>query len=135
MFYEKQYQELTLTRGYQSAVDNILHFGLGQNTKVDSVVVIWLDNFKQKMTDSLTEKMNPIVESSLSEVGALQSLNKVMKKYEDIPFVSEVNPNLTDYVVKKGIDGVFFYLAKQEAAIRQNPAKQTTALLKKVFGK
>ncbi len=48
---EMQYQELTLTRGYQSAVDNILHFGLGQNTKVDSVVVIWLDNSKQRLTD------------------------------------------------------------------------------------
>jgi len=48
---ERQYQELTLTRGYQSAVDNILHFGLGQNTKVDSIVVIWLDNSKQRMTD------------------------------------------------------------------------------------
>jgi len=91
--------------------------------------------FKLKMTESLKEKMNPIVENSLSEVGAIQSLNKVMKKYEDIPFVSEVNPNLTDYVVEKGIDGVFFYLAKQEASIRQDPAKQTTELLKKVFGK
>jgi hypothetical protein len=29
---------------------------------------------------------------------------------------------------------VFLYLAQEEAAIRQNPAKQTTALLKKVFG-
>ncbi|WP_099018927.1 DUF4197 domain-containing protein [Marinicella litoralis] len=90
--------------------------------------------FKQKMTARLTENMNPIVESSLAEVGALQSLNKVMDKYQDIPFVSSVNPNLTEYVVEKGIDGVFYYLAKQEAAIRQDPAKQTTELLKKVFG-
>ena len=91
--------------------------------------------FKQKMTASLSEKMNPIVESSMAEVGALKSLNKVMDKYKDIPFVSDVNPNLTDYVVGKGIDGVFYYLAEQEAAIRENPAKQTTELLKKVFGK
>jgi len=90
--------------------------------------------FKEKMTATLTENMNPIVESSLSEVGAIQALNKVMDKYQDIPFVSSVNPNLTEYVVEKGIDGVFHYLAEQEAAIRQNPAKQTTELLKKVFG-
>lgn len=90
--------------------------------------------FKQKMMGRLTENMSPIVESSLAEVGALQSLNKVMDKYQNIPFVSSVNPNLTEYVVEKGIDGVFFYLAEQEAAIRQDPAKQTTELLKKVFG-
>ena len=90
--------------------------------------------FKQKMTATLSEKMNPIIESSLAKVGAIQSLNKVMDKYQDIPFVSTVNPNLTEYVVEKGIDGIFYYLAEQEAAIRQDPAKQTTALLKKVFG-
>ncbi len=33
------------------------------------------------------------------------------------------------------MDGIFYYLAKEEAAIRENPAKQTTDLLKRVFGK
>ena len=90
--------------------------------------------FKEKMTSTLMEKMHPIVDSSLAEVGAIQSLNQVMDKYEDIPFVSSVKPNLTEYVVEKGIDGVFYYLAKQEASIRKDPVKQTTELLKKVFG-
>jgi hypothetical protein len=91
--------------------------------------------FKEKMTASLTEKMNPIVQESLSEVGAVQSLNKVMGKYENIPFVSDVKPDLTGYVVEKSLNGIFYYLAKQEADIRKNPLKQTTDLLKKVFGK
>ncbi len=91
--------------------------------------------FKEKMSASLTEKMNPIVEESLADVGAVQSLNKVMDKYDNIPFVSSVKPDLTGYVVEKGMDGIFYYLAQQEAQIRKNPLKQTTALLKKVFGK
>lgn len=91
--------------------------------------------FQEKMTPTLTEKMNPIVESSLANVGAVQSLDSVMSKYDSIPFVSSVKPDLTSYVVEKGMDGIFFYLAKQEAEIRKNPLKQTTNLLKKVFGK
>jgi len=91
--------------------------------------------FQQKMSPSLTEKMTPIVENSLAEVGAIKSLNTVMDKYENIPFVSEFTPDLTTYVVDKGMQGIFYYLAKQEAEIRKNPLKQTTALLKKVFGK
>ncbi len=91
--------------------------------------------FKEKMSASLTEKMNPIVEESLADVGAVQSLNKVMDKYDNIPFVSSVKPDLTGYVVEKGMDGIFYYLAQQEAEIRKNPLKQTTALLKKVFGR
>jgi Protein of unknown function (DUF4197) len=32
------------------------------------------------------------------------------------------------------MDEVFYYLAQEEAAIRKDPGKQTTALLKKIFG-
>ena len=32
------------------------------------------------------------------------------------------------------MEGIFFYLAREEAAIRQNPAARTTELLQKVFG-
>ncbi|MGV3657301.1 MAG: VCBS repeat-containing protein, partial [Chitinophagaceae bacterium] len=37
-----QYQQLMLTRGFQSASDGRLHFGLG-NAAVDSVLVVWPD--------------------------------------------------------------------------------------------
>jgi hypothetical protein len=32
------------------------------------------------------------------------------------------------------MDGIFHYIAVEEAAIRQNPAKRTTELLQRVFG-
>lgn len=43
--------------------------------------------------------------------------------------------HLNEYVVAKGMDGIFYYLAREEAAIRQNPAKRTTELLNRAFGK
>jgi hypothetical protein len=36
--------------------------------------------------------------------------------------------------VGKALDGIFHYIAAEEAEIRTNPAAQTTALLKQVFG-
>jgi len=51
-----------------------------------------------------------------------------------LPFVPDVKANLTGHVVQKAMDGIFYYIAKEEAAMRKNPAKQTTDLLKKVFG-
>lgn len=90
--------------------------------------------FQEKMSPSLIKEMSPIVENSLSKVGAIQAFDKVMGKYQALPFVPDVKANLTDHVVQKGIDGIFYYLAKEEAAIRKNPVKQTTDLLKKVFG-
>jgi hypothetical protein len=90
--------------------------------------------FKEKMSPSLSKEMHPIVENSLSKVGAIQAFDNVMGKYQALPFVPDVKANLTHHVVQKGMDGIFYYIAKEEAAIRKNPVKQTTDLLKKVFG-
>lgn len=38
-----QYQELTLTRGFQSSVDPVLHFGLGEESEVAELLVTWPD--------------------------------------------------------------------------------------------
>jgi hypothetical protein len=38
------------------------------------------------------------------------------------------------FAVDKALDGLFFYVAEEERAIRQNPAKRTTDLLRRVFG-
>jgi hypothetical protein len=90
--------------------------------------------FKAKMSPPLAERMSPIVDSSLSEVGAVRSYDDMMARYETIPFVPDVKADLTGYVVEKALAGIFFYIAKEEAAIRNDPAARTTELLKKVFG-
>lgn len=90
--------------------------------------------FQGKMSPSLSKEMRPIVKNTLSKVGAIQAFDNVMGKYQALPFVPDVKANLTDHVVQKGMDGIFYYIAKEEAAIRKNPVKQTTDLLKKVFG-
>ncbi len=90
--------------------------------------------FKSKMSPGLAEEMRPVVKDSLAKVGAIQSYDNIMKKYQSLPFVPDVKANLTDHVVEKGIDGIFHYMAKEEVAIREDPVKRTTDLLKKVFG-
>lgn len=91
--------------------------------------------FKEKMTTDLSMEMQPIVEDSLSQVGAIQSYDVMISKYKALPFVPDVKADLTNHVLEKGMDGIFYYMAREEAAIRQNPAKRTTDLLKKVFNR
>ncbi len=90
--------------------------------------------FQGKMTPALAKEMEPIVNKSVSEVGAIQAYDKLLGEYKDIPFVPDVKADLTKHVIDKGMDGIFYYLAKEEAAIRKDPVKQTTELLRKVFG-
>ncbi len=90
--------------------------------------------FKRKMSPQLAQEMKPIVEQSLAQVGALNVYDQIMDQYRLLPFVPDVKANLSEYVVEKGMDGIFYYLAQEEAAIRQDPAKRTTELLRRVFG-
>lgn len=90
--------------------------------------------FQAKMSAPLADKMIPIVNDSLSQVGAIRVYDDAIDRYQAIPFVPDVKADLTGYVVDKGMDGIFFYLAREEASIRQDPASRTTDLLRKVFG-
>lgn len=90
--------------------------------------------FRGKMSSSLAEAMRPIISKSMSEVGAVSAYNAAIRQYRSIPFVPDVQADLTSYVVQKGMDGIFYYLEQEEAAIRQNPLKRTTEILQKVFG-
>jgi len=89
--------------------------------------------FEDRMRNPLAESLRPVIEESLSQAGAVQSFDAVMGKYRSLPFVREVKTDLTGYAVDKALAGIFLYLAKEEAAIRQNPAKRTTELLQRVF--
>ena len=90
--------------------------------------------FEKMMTPDLTEEMRPVIDSALSEVGARQAYDKAMTLYNRIPIAPRINPDLGGHVVKKAIEGIFYYLAREEADIRKNPVKRTTNTLRRVFG-
>ena len=91
--------------------------------------------FKGKMSTPLAAEMKPIVDQSLTQVGAIKSYNNLIGEYKKLPLVPDVQADLSQHVLDKGIDGIFYYLAVEEGKIRNDPAKRTTDLLKKVFGK
>lgn len=48
---EHQVQEISLSRGFQSSVAPKLHFGLGNDEVIDSLIVIWPNQKTQKLTE------------------------------------------------------------------------------------
>lgn len=89
--------------------------------------------FQAKMTPDLVKEFTPIVNDSLAEAGAIKSYDDAIGQYKKIPLVPDVKSDLSSYVVEKGMDGIFHYLAVEEAKIRTDPIARTTDLLKKVF--
>lgn len=86
-------------------------------------------------TPELKAKFSPVIKSSLDKVDATRLWAELITAYNQIPFVTRQNPDLTGYVTDKAISGLFTMIAKEELKIRQNPVARTTELLKKVFGK
>jgi len=91
--------------------------------------------FKRETSSALGASFRPIVDQSLSGVGAVSAFKSVQSKAGAIPMAgAEVQSfSLTDFTVEKALNGLFHYLGSEEAAIRANPAARTTDLLKKVF--
>lgn len=88
---------------------------------------------KNTTSNALYAKFSPVVNNSLSKVGADKIWNEIITKYNSIPLVNKVNPDLTDYVTTKAMEGGFTMIAVEEKEIRNNVAARTSDLLKKVF--
>lgn len=82
---------------------------------------------------SLYNKFNPVIKSSFNKVGADKVWNNIINKYNAIPLVKKVNPDLTDYVTQEALKGVYTMIEKEEANIRTNVSARSTNLLKSVF--
>ena len=89
--------------------------------------------FERKTSPMLTEAIRPVIDQSLQEAGAVKLYDQFIGKYAGLPLVPDLKSDLGSYVTEGTLAGIFKYLAKEEAAIRQNPAKRTTELLQKLF--
>jgi hypothetical protein len=97
-----QTRQLNCTRGFESSIEPILHFGLGISKTVDSLIIIWPDNTFQKLEDvkansTLTinpsqnlksfdwTRFNPIHDKWFSNAEALKTIAvaNVENRFED----------------------------------------------------
>ena len=89
----------------------------------------------RKATGSqLGAQIRPLIETALQQAGAVKAYDSMLGRYAQIPGLPDLKANITDWTRDKGLDGIFHYIATEEADIRANPAARTTELLRKVFG-
>lgn len=86
-----------------------------------------------KTQTSLYDKFHPVINSSFAKVGADQIWQNLINRYNAIPFTSNVNPDLTDYVTEEALKGVYTMISVEEKEIRNKVGSRTTDLLRKVF--
>jgi hypothetical protein len=90
---------------------------------------------KKTTSPELISAFRPEIKNSLDNVNASKYWGDLISTYNKIPFVKQLNPDLTSYVTDKAIEGLFVMISKEELKIRTDPMARTSELLKKVFGK
>lgn len=86
-----------------------------------------------KTQTSLYDKFHPVINNSFTKVGADQIWQNLINRYNAIPFTSNVNPDLTDYVTEQALKGVYTMIAVEEKEIREKVGARSTDLLRRVF--
>jgi len=90
-----------------------------------------------RTTTKLATLFSPIMENALGQTGALQIADQLQSTMTNIPFAPSLGNARSD-LIKHGVDyglkGVFYYIGEEEKAIRENPAKRTSEILRRVFG-
>ncbi|MGV6801135.1 MAG: DUF4197 domain-containing protein [bacterium] len=86
----------------------------------------------------LTQKFTPIMTQALQNTGAIKTFDQLTGQLNSFPLAPQLGANakqdLIHHGVKKGLSGIFYYIGKEEAAIRSDPAKRTSEILRRVFG-
>lgn len=90
---------------------------------------------KNATFSQLKVKYTPVVDQALKKTGATRYWKDVFARYNRLPGVKKVNPNLTEHVVTEALDGFFVQLAQEEQKIRQNPGATANDLIKMLLGK
>ncbi|HQO17528.1 MAG TPA: DUF4197 domain-containing protein, partial [Methylotenera sp.] len=77
--------------------------------------------FKKTTSEQMAAKFLPIVEKATANVQLAESYNKYAEMGSKFGVVKKEDANINQYVTKKALDGVYLMIAKEEAAIRQDP--------------
>jgi hypothetical protein len=91
--------------------------------------------FKRQSSDELIAAFTPSVHQAMENVGVIRQYNQVVQNSGAGGLLGSRNFNLDQYMVGKTLNGLFYMLGEEEKKIRKNPAAQTTALLREVFGR
>lgn len=95
------------------------------------------DYLRRITSAQLFSKFEPKVNDAVNQVELTKYWNPLANAYNTATKFTggeKVEPNLTEYVTNRSIDGLFKLIADEEENIRENPGARVTDLLKKVFG-
>lgn len=134
-----------LTRAMGSAVTAakpIFTSSLKQMTVKDALNILVTDNqqaatdyFKRTSRENLMTAFRPIVDSTVKLEKADADWRRIATAYNALPISkTKLEPNITDFIAARTIDGMCKIMADEEVKIRTKYEFRKTDMMKKAFG-
>src|SRR5205814_351332 len=93
-----QFLEQMPSRGYQSTVSPVLHFGLGKKASVDSLQIVWLSGKKQVLTNTKADQVITLYEKNANFLYQnLQPAKQIFKEVESPVNYQNAVSNINDF--------------------------------------
>jgi hypothetical protein len=82
----------------------------------------------------LTSLLKPPMTRALTESGAFALMRTTLREVGLSGLTTDLRREVIDFSTAKALDGCFFFIAEEERAIRRDPWRRTSDILRRVFG-
>jgi hypothetical protein len=82
----------------------------------------------------LTSLLRPPMTRALTESGAFTLMRTALREVGLAGTTGNLRTEIISFATSKALDGCFFFIAQEERAIRRDPVRRTTDILRRVFG-
>lgn len=82
----------------------------------------------------LTSLLKPPMTRALTDSGAFALTRSALREVGLVSMTTDLRREVIDFSTAKALDGCFFYIAEEERAIRRDPWRRTSDILRRVFG-
>lgn len=82
----------------------------------------------------LTSLLRPPMTRALTQSGAFVLMRSALREAGLASMTTRLRGEVIDFSTSKALDGCFFFIAEEERAIRRDPVRRTTDILRRVFG-
>jgi len=82
----------------------------------------------------LTSLLKPPMTRALTESGAFTIMRSALREVGLASMTTDLRRDVINFSTAKALDGCFHFIAEEERAIRRDPWRRTTDILRRVFG-
>ncbi|MDX2277766.1 MAG: DUF4197 domain-containing protein [Hyphomonadaceae bacterium] len=89
---------------------------------------------RERTETGLTRALRTPMRDTLTSSGVFTLLREALRQVGMASMTNNFRDEIVDFSTAKALDGAFLYIGDEERAIRRDPARRTTDILRRVFG-